>query len=103
MNNLLEKAPKGRQSTAGGETPGKMGDMQAPKGRRNTGRGETPATGYGLVCWCRYCRGLPLPVFRRPFGAFPVFCLPRGSPPAVLCRPLCGFLNRTGRIVSYSF
>ena len=51
MNNLLEKAPKGRQSTAGGVTPGKMGDMQAPKGRRNTGRGETPATDHGLVCW----------------------------------------------------
>ena len=70
MNNLLEKAPKGRQSTAGGVTPGKMGDMQAPKGRRNTGRGETPATGHGLVCWWRYCRGFTPASIPSPLRGF---------------------------------
>ena len=38
-----ETVPKGRQSTAGGETPGKVGGLQALKGRRNTSRGDAPA------------------------------------------------------------
>ena len=37
-----ETVPKGRQSTAGGETPGKVGGLQALKGRRNTSRDFTP-------------------------------------------------------------
>ncbi len=81
MNNLLEKAPKGRQSTAGGETPGKMGDMQAPKGRRNTGRGKTPATGHGLVCWWRYCRGFTPACIPSPLRGFPRVLLTGGCTP----------------------
>ena len=33
----------------------------------------------------------PRPVFHRPFGAFPAFCLPGVAPPAVLFRPFGAF------------
>ena len=65
-----ETVPKGRQSTAGGETPGKVGGLQALKGRRNTSRGDAPAI-LELLRPFRACFSLFYRGFLRPVGSKP--------------------------------